>query len=115
MAQGDKLRIIQTTNFGDSNVDKTQFKNNAVIFDTSGGIWLGQGDPNSTSNETPVLIAGGVSLGTSNGEVDGVDLDNVCVKFVPQTLTDAQKAQARTNIGIDGNLDGIGGTTMEYV
>ena len=109
MAQGDKLRVIQTANFM-QNENRGNYGNDSVIFDTSGGIYIGTGD------ENPYLVAGAISLQDSSTEdIDGVDGNSVYVKFVEQTLTDDQKAQARSNIGIDVALDELGGTMIEYI
>lgn len=45
------------------------------------------------------IRAGGVSIDKLNTDLQSKVNDNV--KFVEQTLTDAQKAQARKNIGVD--------------
>lgn len=100
-----KLRVVRTNKFQSKTAtERQQFTEDAIIFDTSGGIYVGNG-----KNKEPLLVAGGISMeDASNGIVDDPDINLTSVKFVAQTLTDAQKAQARLNIGASAEI------TWEY-
>ena len=92
----EKLRVVRTNKFQNkTTTERQQFAEDTLIFDTSGGIYVGNG-----KNKEPLLVAGGISMeDATNGVVDDPDINLTSVKFVAQTLTDAQKAQARLNIG----------------
>lgn len=114
MATGNteqKLRVVRTNKFKNkSTTDRQQFADDTIIFDTSGGIYIGAG-----TNKEPLLVAGGISMeDANNGVIDDPDVNLTSVKFVAQTLTDAQKAQARLNIGAASEADATGGVVWEY-
>ena len=88
-----KFRVIKDSSIY-NNTKCSSYGDDVLMVDTSGGIYLG----NETS--TPDLIANvsniqAVDTSETLDDVSGVTY----VKYVAQTLTEVQKAQARTNIG----------------
>lgn len=106
-----KLRVLRTNNFKNKAAsERQQFDNDAIIFDASGGIYIGDG-----VNKEPILVAGAISAKDANtGVIDDPTVNLTSVKFVAQTLTDAQKAQARTNIGAVSSDEVDAGVVWEY-
>lgn len=106
-----KLRVLRTNNFKNKAAsERQQFDNDAIIFDASGGIYIGDG-----VNKEPILVAGAISTKDANtGVIDDPTVNLTSVKFVAQTLTDAQKAQARTNIGAVSSDEVDAGVVWEY-
>ena len=94
----NKLRVIKTQDIK-SKSNRKQYGDNALIFDVSGGIYMGAGAGNE-----PTIISGGVALQNTSDTLDDINNNTVFVKFVQQSLTDSEKAQARANIGVEDSI-----------